>query len=268
MRDPEKPIVLKIYGDSLSLPRPFEGIEYGEEYCLLAGTEIESILGRKIKVYNRSFGGATVERLSKQFRDDRNYLGDGGIVVIQCGVVDCAPRPLPSLMRRALGYFPGIVRKPVVKFLHDNRALILKKGLGTRLTSPSKFGKRLRAWIEEASASHDMVLVINIAPTNQKTEDHSPGFSASINRYNEIIRAAVSSVGRANVVQVDVNRAISDEINGLDTFVNAGDGHHITRKGHILYGKALSREVGNISQKLLSERQNEEENKTRNEIYR
>ena len=268
MKNPEKQIVLKIYGDSLSLPRPFEGIEYGKEYGLLAGMEIESILGRIVKVYNRSFGGATVDRLSRQFRDDRIYLGEGGIVVIQCGVVDCAPRPLPSFMRRALGYFPEIVRKPIVKFLHDKRALILKAGLGTRLTSPSKFRKSLRTWIEEASSSHDMVLVINIAPTNQKTEDHSPGFSASINRYNEIIRGAVSSVGRANVRLVDVNKAISDEIDELDAFVNAGDGHHITAEGHILYGKALSMEVGNISRKLLLERQGGEEIITQDEISR
>ncbi len=146
-------------------------------------------------------------------------------------------------MRRILGYLPEIVRKPVVKCLHNNRALILKAGFGTRLTSPSKFKKILMTWIKEASVSSDMVLIINIAPTNQKIEDHSPGFSRSIEQYNKLIEEVVSLSGSNRIKLVDINRAIKVKSSDLNELINANDGHHITFTGHLLYAEIVAKMV-------------------------
>lgn len=235
-------IVVKIYGDSLSLPRTQDGIDYGDEFALLIQKEISDVSGVPPIVYNRSRGGTTVRDLASSYREDRHYMPGGGIVVIQCGVVDCAPRPLPSFLRKLLGYAPGFFRRPAVNFLHENRARILKAGLGTRLTSQREFGRAMKKWLSDAVLSEELILVVNIAPTIEPVETHSPGFQRSIDDYNFEIKKAVDETASPKVLLIDVNCAIRESGEVTD-FVNRDDGHHITAKGHSLYAGLLMEKI-------------------------
>ena len=243
--------VVKVYGDSLSMPRPADGIPWGSEYSMLLKGVIESACGVHAMIYNRSMGGARISRLAVQYTEDLTYLGEGQILVIQSGVVDCAPRPLPSPLRVMLGYSPGFIRRPVVRFLHDNRAKILKAGLGTRPTSPASFKMIMKKWLETSSSREKLVCVVNIAPTNDEIENHSPGFGKSIVMYNGIIRALVEEIGSPRIRLIDVHRAIIESRGGTDEFINRKDGHHITAAGHGLYSEML---FGEIS-KVISDRE-------------
>jgi hypothetical protein len=244
MKRADDKIVIKIYGDSLSLPRPLDGVCYGEEYAnLLQERLADSTVNRDVFLYNRSEGGATVVRMFKRFKDDRIYLGEGGIVVIQCGVVDCALRPLPKPLRLLLGYAPGFARKAIVAVLHRNRARILKAGLGTRLTSAARFRKVVSQWLREAESSQDYVLLINIAPTNPATEEHSPGFTKSIEMFNKILHESVLKNNSDKVRLVDIFQAIKDRSENVNVFINKKDGHHLTREGHLLYADTADKEL-------------------------
>ena len=235
-------MVIKIYGDSLSLPRPQDGVNYGDEYALIVQRDLAALRGAETVVYNRSKGGATVKDLASSYRNDRNYMRAGGVVVIQCGVVDCAPRPLPAFMRSVLGYAPGLFRKGAVGFLHRNRAGILRAGLGTRLTSKKAFERIMKGWLEETAGQEELVLVVNIAPTTEAMEEHSPGFQASIDHYNGIITESVESAHSDKVMLIDVNGAIKKS-GAVTDFVNRDDGHHITAKGHELYAGLMIEKI-------------------------
>ena len=90
-------VVLLVYGDSLSLPHAPDGISCFDTYPELLRGMLESAnTALRVAVLNRSRGGAPIGALFEQFVDDSTYIGPetGRILVIQCGIVDCAPRPI------------------------------------------------------------------------------------------------------------------------------------------------------------------------------
>ena len=238
-------IVLKIYGDSLSLPRLQDRIDYGDEYGSILKLLLENTFSKTFFLWNRSLGGARISQLYEQYERDKFYVGKGGILIIQSGVVDCAPRPLPLFIRQLLSVSPQFIRWRVTKFLHNNRSKILKAGLGTRPTRPKTFKKIMKKWLESALQTEMLVLVINIAPNTDDIEKHSPGFRKSINLYNEIIASTVSKFNNSKIVLLDVNSKIKEMDKNLKTFINQKDGHHITKEGHKLYSEMLFEKIRN-----------------------
>ena len=93
----------------------------------------------------------------------------------------------------------------------------------------------------------ERVYVINIPPTNETTEAHTPGFSDSIKLYNELIHNAAQSVPSANVFLIDVFRAIHTMPKGISTHIIKSDGHHITLEGHKLYAHLIMTNEKNLS---------------------
>jgi acyl-CoA thioesterase I len=231
--DPKR-LLLRIYGDSLGMPRNFTGIHYSETYPELLKVALERE-GWKVDLYNRSKGGVTIAELHTLALNDHKYFGDvPEIVVIQCGIVDCAPRPISGRMRRLIGRLPEKFRSPVVAFLHSKRSRILKSGFRWRVTEPPQFREMYTDLLRAASQHGQHMVAVSIAPTTLAMEEHSPGLLSSIVLYNDIIRFAVREVG-SGIHYVDVHNAVLQEPDGLARWIDSADGHHITREGHQLY---------------------------------
>lgn len=233
--------LLAIYGDSLSLPRQADGVNYWETYPELMKSYFEQkIPNKKIHLYNRGKGDITIEELYKLFVQDQFYFGVlGDVVIFQCGIVDCAPRPVSPRMRRCLAKMPKPVLSVAINFLHKYRHMLLRSGLLWRITPPARFKQVLKQLLEIASQSFKKVYVINICPTIDTIEAHSPGLSASIYEYNRLISEIIGTLHSDTFVFIDINHLISESDQGILSYINAIDGHHITKMGHRLIYKTL-----------------------------
>jgi hypothetical protein len=235
---------VRVYGDSLGLPREEVGVTPVDTYAERFKEAVSTARGRKVLLYNRSRGGATIDVLRREFVADSPYFGRStrGILIVQCGIVDCAPRPIPRWLRSAISKLPVPVRAPIVYFLHHNRGRLLRLGPSWRLTSPGRFRGELQKWLATAATQVEEIFVLTIAPTTTRTEAHSPGLSASIDSYNAVVRQVVEEArppAGARICLVDVHAALQAVADDQPPCVSPDDGHHLTCAGHALYAALL-----------------------------
>jgi acyl-CoA thioesterase-1 len=238
----ERHLLIRVYGDSLSLPRFSDGVRYRQTFPELLRLALAADPdGGMPDLYNRSKPAATAPQLLSEYERDSTYFGpeDDQILIVQCGVCDCAPRPVPRWLRPWIGRLPVVLRRTVIGFLHANRSRLLRAGFAWREVDPQLFRSAVRLMLEKAAGSARAVLVLNIAPTTAAMDAHSPGFARSIEEYNGILHAEVLALGCASVRLVDVHQAIVAERDGVTRYVNQVDGHHITPDGHLLYAHLL-----------------------------
>lgn len=237
-------MLIRVYGDSLGMPRLGDQIPYHATYAELLSEECRRLYpGKEVHLYNRSRGAGTVRSLIADYLQDTSYFGTGetDILVIQCGICDCAPRPIPPAARTAVGKLPGPLRKTVIAGLHNNRSWLVRLGPPWREVRASSFLKTYKYWLQQAAGQCGQVFAINIAPTTNEIESHSPGLQKSIELYNRLIAQAVQEAEATNVVLVDAYGAI--HASGSAQYVNQEDGHHLTLRGHELYGDLLTSSV-------------------------
>jgi hypothetical protein len=233
--------LIRVYGDSLSLPRVAESVAYHQTYPeLLAERWRIAFPDAQVHLYNSSFSGASAPALYQTMRSDAFYFGKpgGDILVVQCGIVDCAPRPLPVWLRALVSRLPNVLRERVVRFLHNHRADLLKLGLSWTVTNRQDFVANMKQCLALA-ADFDRTYVINIAPTNPEMEAHSPGLSASISDYNRLIEEAVTNANISRMALIDVHDAILKQPQGVNECISKVDGHHLTPAGHRLYARMI-----------------------------
>lgn len=235
--------VILVYGDSLSLPRSRDEVHCLDTYPELLRRALEaSARDLRVGVLNRSLGGATIDSLYAHFVRDSAYLGAGAahILVIQCGIVDCAPRPVSPGVKAGIGRLPTPLRWAIARLLHYARPLLLKSGLSWRNTEGPQFAEVLEQWIARATKSAERIYVVNIAPPTPSLDRHSPGLASSIDAYNAAIAKVVAAAQPDRVRLVDVHCAIISRPDGLSECINQADGHHITAAGHRLYAQLIA----------------------------
>lgn len=123
-----------------------------------------------VGLYNRSMPGATIVDLYSKWKLDSTYFGAGDVLIIQSGIVDCAPRPLGPRARNLVGKLPGLIKAKAIQFLHEHRAAILRKGLYSRRTSPARYRRTLERWLRQALENSHRIYVIKIAPTTESMD--------------------------------------------------------------------------------------------------
>lgn len=233
--------MLLVYGDSLSLPRGQSAVSVFDTYPELLREKWGAEGHTRAAVLNRSRGGAPIEALYSQFVSDSVYFGaeTRHILIVQCGIVDCAPRPVPPKVKDRIARFPTPLRWAVSRLLHYTRPALLRSGLVWRNTEREAFTQVLQDWLTRAGRIADSIYVINIAPATAALDRHSPGLAASIEEYNTLIDRVVAAPRAVSVHLIDVYRAILERRDGLRDCVDA-DGHHITRAGHRLYADLIA----------------------------
>lgn len=235
----EHPTAVLVYGDSLALPRATDGIGYLDTYGEIVRAALQADQDSAVALYNRAKGGAPIRRIYSDWVEDATYFGrlPQSMTIIQTGIVDCAPRPIPAAVRRGVGVLPAPFRKGVVRILHNNRARLIEAGPTWRTTSPGRFASTLRRWLTELSSFTDQTYVLTIAPTTAGMDDHSPGLAESIDLYNAVIRRLAAEAGIDTHV-VDVF-ALIQGAGGPSAHINQHDGHHLTKSGHALIADAI-----------------------------
>lgn len=233
-------IHVRLYSDSLGLPRPQLNITNEDRYISILLRYWECKYGTIPEIIDRARGDMSIMDIYKWFNEDCGYFGKIiDVLIIHNGIVDCAPRPIPLRVRKIVSHFPKILQIPIVNILHKNRSLLLKLGIRYYVTSSKKYYKNYRNLIEKAIPLSKNIYLINIAPTNTITENHSPGFTKSINKYNEIIRRIIDELDNKNIHLIDIHSFISSFDMDIDDLINHNDGHHITKKTHELLAKII-----------------------------
>lgn len=98
-----RPFLAILVGDSLSMPRYETGVQVEDTYSYSLEMWWRERYSRVI-TWSLSEGGVTLQHLVGNSHDFLSRVGPGRIdvCIVHLGIVDCAPRPLPYLMRPAL----------------------------------------------------------------------------------------------------------------------------------------------------------------------
>ena len=231
---------LRLYGDSLALPRK-NYVANRETYIYLLKQWLLSNSSADINVINRSRANSTVKYAYNFHVDDNSYfeINNSDILIIHVGVCDSAPRPLPLWIRDIIAKLHWKLRRTVIRFLHNNRRRMIRSGFRFVNVSQPDFEKLWNEFLNAAIKISSRIYVINIAPTNSKTEFHSPGFSTNIQLYNDIISNTLKKISSDKIFLIDIYDLINRSKN-IDEYITPEDGHHITARTHeLIYEQIL-----------------------------
>jgi len=232
--------LVHLYGDSLSLPRKSIGVPYYLSYPELLREKWERLpVSKKVHLYNWSRGDATIESVFNEFKRESFYFSCiSDILIIQIGICDCAPRPIPPWLRGIISLAPGFIRSRVIKLIRLNRAKIQHAGIKWQNTNPDIFESSYSEFLLKSLEEFKRIYLINIAPTTPKIEAHSPGLTLQINKYNQIIKNLISRINNQKIQLIDIHQKILNQPKDINSFIHE-DGHHITAETHQLYAELI-----------------------------
>jgi hypothetical protein len=166
--------------DSLGLPRSNpELVAYNETWV--------NKLSKIYKVHQLSLGGGTIIDLFSQIEYVKMFEPE--YVIMQSGIVDCAPRALTKFESELFNKF-RLTRKFLKFYLTKNKIEQLRKKRNKTYTSIQDFEKYLNLFIKEFG---DKLFLIGIVPGSESYEKSVPGVIKNIEKYNNVIRDKLSS---------------------------------------------------------------------------
>ena len=170
-----KKLKVLILTDSLGLPRTSpENLAYEDTWCYS--------LKDKYDVLQISIGGGVIGEIYKQCQYYKGFKPD--IVIIQMGIVDCAPRILGKTENLLLNSNP-VTRKILSKILPRYGKKIREYRKKT-YTSTYHFEEYLKKIIE--TFQNSIFYSIGIMPASAQYEADLIGISENIDQYNSILK--------------------------------------------------------------------------------
>lgn len=173
---PSTPVVL-ILTDSLAFPRSEpEAVSYEQTWVALLKRRFPGI-----DFVHCGRGGATIEDL---FKHSAYYHGTikPALVLVQSGIVDCAPRALSVIEQQVLQRLP-IVGSMILALVRRNAAR-LRRWRGMSYTSLARY----EAWVQTFERLFANVYWIGILPADAEYESRVQGIAAAVERYNGVLR--------------------------------------------------------------------------------
>lgn len=188
--------------DSLGLPRLLpQLVKYEETYISL-------LQKNGFDVVNLSIGGGNIKLLVEQSEYYRAFFPD--IVIVQSGIVDCAPR---AFRKFELDF---LVKSRLIKLFNEKMFYILRKYRIITYTSKSTYKSQLKILLNKFSDAKFIFIGI-LKPMNEY-EKIVPGIKRNILDYNNILR----SINEATYIDL-----FSFPSDGIQS-----DFHHLNAKGH------------------------------------
>lgn len=222
------------------MPRPGL-VKYNERYFYKLKRALSLKPGVDLEIIEKAKASIPISELNDWVNHDQVYYPEGGdVFILQCGVVDCAPRPIDPETRKKISVLPGLIKKQIVKYIHGNRSKMIAKHGGYRVTEIRAFENNYLQIIEKAIKQYKKIFLINICPTDERTEKHSPGFLQSIIDYNKVIKTCSLKFSDQQVFLIDIFSIIDKK--EIGQYVDA-DGHHITPLTHQLIFNEISKKL-------------------------
>jgi hypothetical protein len=194
-----------VFSDSLALPRPTpEVVNYNETWVYK--------LSQIYNVHQISIGGAIIEELSTQINYAKMFEPD--FVILQAGIVDCAPRAMTKFETRFLNKYK-FTRILLKKILTPKVLFLLRKYRNVTYTKKFIFESQVEIFYKHFRSK---LFWIEILPANTDFSQSIPGIENNIKEYNSIIKEKVEN----NFISVPDFKA--------DYLMS--DHHHLSELGH------------------------------------
>lgn len=219
-----------VLGDSLSMPRPEkETVVRWEETWPARLEELLRPAFPLVDVIGCGARSMTADRLDL---DEHIDLKDPDAVVMQVGIVDCAPRVFTRRTRALLGsrVVPAPIRERIIAYRSARRAeLSAADPLRRVYTRPDVYERALRTARDRCRGR--AVVVIPVVVGARLARD-VPAYTANVALYNEIL-----------------GRVFGDAVIELPAPITAGgpftsDGIHLVDEGHALVAAAVAARLG------------------------
>jgi hypothetical protein len=204
-----------ILSDSLALPRSTpEQVAFEETWVELLRKNTS------LTVHQVSIGGATIDVLWQQFGYHKLFNPD--IIIIQCGIVDCAPRSL-TISEETLINSNKLTRWLGRKILPRTKN-VLRKYRSIKRTQIAKFN----SYLEKFNSTGAKVFFIEIIDSGEKYDKIVPGISSSIKKYN----GSIATIGKNLISTASIS---------YDCLMD--DMHHLNRQGHFKLYRAVAEKI-------------------------
>lgn len=211
-----------IIGDSLSFDRPDE-LAHEERWPQLLRGGLSEVL-----IENKSRGASTTQRLAGE---SLNGLQPGDAIIVQLGIVDCAPRLLSKIESKIIGRLPSFLRKGLISLTKKNRIQNSKRAY----VNPVSFERNLVQFLDRTKGFN--VFYIKILPAGSKFLSSNPDVFKSISQYNNIVDSLKMSFSNVNLIELD-------KVN-IDDYTLT-DGYHLNAAGHQLIYQCLMTEIRSL----------------------
>jgi hypothetical protein len=219
---------LIVIGDSLTQARPWAGIHLPHIYS----SRLQRAMGGRLAVVNFGIGS---NNSAKEVRLLETHLrhAEASYVVVQLGIVDCAPRLMSSLEHLILGAMSRvpplrIFKRLYIAFKSRHRRTITR--LFPKVQVPREaFGKNLRRVVEYALGENPLrrLFLVNIAYPGDILQQKSYGILANVEAYNSSIATIVGEhPGRLALVDVFAFTKANPK------YIDLEDGYHILPEAH------------------------------------
>ena len=221
---------LLIIGDSLACPRPWVGIGSNETY----GSRIQQALSEKVYVISLARGSMTTrDYVTDSFIKQYVCSGSVSYLVIQLGIVDCAPR-LMTVFERFIGFalskngFGKLIFGVYTKWKSKHR-MFFTRWFPHVLVELEEYRSNLDSIVVEYTARNpiEKIILVNIAYPGRSMAEKSWGILENIGKYNEVI-ASLRNERNSSVSVIDLFGMTKDN----QHWITKDDGHHITVDAH------------------------------------
>lgn len=216
--------VILIQGDSIPLPR--KEVNYTDTWIYKLRTQLESKHVVALAQSEKTTRDLHPENQAHRKRELENYKPS--TIIIQLGIVDCAPRYFSWPEIQIVRTFPSDFLSQMTRHV----AVRLRTRSGHRAyTSEREFKSNIENYFERAERiGVNRIFIIEILPASRKYLDKNPNVDEAICTYNQLIREAVSNFELAEAVKpLDVGDKPSKKI--VDKYT-LSDGYHLNRSGH------------------------------------
>jgi lysophospholipase L1-like esterase len=221
-----------IVGDSLSFNREHTGQGLEECWPWLLKTSMPGA-----DVWVRSEPASLIDAALAQVRLFESSLALFDGVIVQSGISDSCPRPIPHWLHLILG---RLGNGKLQRLVNRNYRLLLRFASNS-WTSEEKFRKTLLDIVTRVTPTSTVLFVPIVRPCKKLTAK-VPGSARAADRYNAIIHDVCEEhgAGRALVLS-DFEDACSED-HVLD------DGHHLNALGHRLLADQIVEVLADASQ--------------------
>ncbi|HEY0354921.1 MAG TPA: SGNH/GDSL hydrolase family protein [Flavisolibacter sp.] len=211
---------LIIAGDSLSMPRPKEGVEYEDTYPALLQVALQNewwVINRAKRANN-----SRKQALYLNISDDVHDMKPDAFIY-HIGTADCAPRLFSEFQQKLLDRVPPRFRKKIIGYFSKRRWQITKKYPKVFVSREDYEGYVLKV-VKTAKAYTNMVFVLGIGMMSARVLGRSYGFRENIIKYNEALQEVCRQTG---AIYIDTANLIDPDRDLLE------DGIHYDKTANI-----------------------------------
>ena len=228
-----------IFADSLALPREEEAgnVPYENTYPYLLDQSLRELYGKRSPiVHERGERRRSIKDVLLDWQEqvDRRKAD---IVIIQVGIVDCAPRVFLPGERKIMSLVrPSELRETILNHVRKNRRRIISMRPNRVYVPIDLFEQCVDKIVYRGykSGLHSLIF-INIISPSDTLEYRSPGFQKNVNHYN--LRLEQRVLGNKMVKLIDFNELIRQH---GGTELLTVEGMHPNSTGHALLAQSLS----------------------------